>query len=87
MPITGMDIDGVRQLAAQMDNNAAQIEQLIGTLNGALESTEWIGPDRERFVGDWHGTFMPQLTTVANSLRDTANAARSNADQQEQASA
>ncbi len=87
MPITGMDIEGVRQLAAQMDNNAAQIEQLIGTLNGALESTEWIGPDRERFVGDWHGTFMPQLTTVANSLRDTANAARANADQQEQTSA
>ncbi len=87
MPITGMDIEGVRQLAAQMDNNAAQIEQLRDALKGALESTEWIGPDRERFVSDWDGAFMPQLTTVANSLRDTANAARSNADQQEQASA
>ncbi len=87
MPITGMNIEGVRQLAAQMDNNAGQIEQLMGALNGALESTEWIGPDRERFVGDWQNTFMPQLTAVANSLRDTANAARGNADQQEQASA
>jgi uncharacterized protein YukE len=87
MPITGMDIDGVRQLATQMDNNADQIAQLIGALDAALQSTEWIGPDRERFVGDWQGTFMPQLTTVANSLRDTAIAARDNADQQEQASA
>jgi uncharacterized protein YukE len=87
MPIIGMDIDGVRNLAGQMDNTAAQIEQLMGALNGALDGIEWIGPDRERFVSDWHGTFVPQLTTVANSLRDTANAARINADEQEQASA
>lgn len=87
MALIGMDIEGVRQLAAQMDSNAGQIDQLIGALNAALEGTEWIGPDRERFVGDWHTTFVPQLTAVANTLRDTANAARSNADQQEQASA
>jgi hypothetical protein len=87
MPIIGMDIDGVRRLAAQMDNNASQIDQPVGGLSGTLESTEWIGPDRERFVGDWHGTFTPQLRAVANSLRDTANAARINADQQEEASA
>ncbi len=87
MPITGMNIDGVRQLATQMDNSADQIVQMIGALDAALQSTEWIGQDRERFVGDWQGTFMPQLNTVAQSLRDTAIAARDNADQQEQASA
>ena len=86
MAFTGMDIEGVRQLAAHMDNNAGQIDQLMAALNAALEGTEWIGPDRERFVGDWHSTFVPQLTAVANSLRDTANAARSNADEQEQTS-
>ena len=86
MPITGMDIEAVRQLAVQMENNASQIEQLIGTLTATLEGTEWIGPDRERFVGDWNNTHKIQLTAVANSLRDAANAARSNADQQDQVS-
>lgn len=86
MAIQGMDIEAVRQLAVQMDNDAAQIEQLMGTLTSSLEGAEWIGPDREKFVGDWNSNHKMQLTAVANSLRDAANAARSNADQQQQAS-
>ncbi len=87
MAITGMNIEAVRQLASQMDTHAEQIQQLMGGLTQALENTEWIGPDRERFVGDWHGTHVAQLTAVANSLRDAANAARANADEQEHTSA
>ena len=82
-----MNIDAVRQLAGQMDANAGQIDQLMATLTSALESTEWIGPDRERFLADWQNTHVAQLTAVANSLRDAAKAAMQNADDQEQASA
>lgn len=87
MTIQGMNIEAVRELAGQMDSNADQIQTLLADLGSRLENTEWIGPDRDQFVGEWQGTFVPQLTAVANTLRDTANKARSNAEQQEQASA
>ncbi len=87
MTLTGMDIEAVQQLAARMDENAGQIDQLVGTLTQALLDTQWVGQDRERFVGDWDGQFVPQLKTVAQSLRDTATAARQNAEEQQQASA
>ncbi|MGI8938872.1 MAG: hypothetical protein ACR2JF_11805, partial [Iamia sp.] len=60
MALTGMDIEAVRTLAGQMDTNAGDIETITGTLTSQLEGTEWIGPDREQFVGDWQGTYVQQ---------------------------
>ncbi len=86
MAIIGMDIEAVRQLAGQMDAQAEQIAQLEAGLTQAIESTEWVGPDRDRFVGDWQGNHAAQLRAVAQSLRDAATAARNNAQQQADAS-
>ncbi len=86
MAITGMDIEAVRQLAGQMDARAEQISTLMHELTNALENTEWIGPDRDRFVEGWKGTHANQLLTVAQSLREAANIARDNAQQQQDAS-
>ena len=43
-------------LAGQMDNDAAQIEQVRGKLTSALESTEWVGPTKSALVGEWNST-------------------------------
>lgn len=83
---TGMDIGGVRQLAGQMDQRAEEIRTLMGQLTNALQSAQWVGPDREHFVADWQGTHCAQLNAVIHGLTEAANRARLNAQQQEQAS-
>jgi uncharacterized protein YukE len=84
---TGMDIPAVRQLSAQMNQSAGQIRQLMSTLTNQLNGTQWVGPDRSRFEGDWSGTYVQQLTQVASALEDAANRANQNANEQESASA
>lgn len=83
---TGMDIQGVRSLAGQMDSCAGNIQDLMGRLTNALNGTQWVGADREQFLGEWQGTHTAQLNAVINGLRDAANKARNNASQQETAS-
>ena len=58
-----------------------------GSLTGKIDSTTWVGPDRERFHSDWTGNYVQQLTTVMNGLREASTNAGTNANQQEQASA
>ena len=83
---TGMDIGGVRQLATQMTSSAGQIRQLMSQLTNQLNNTQWIGPDRTRFEGEWSGTYVQQLNQVATALEDAANRANLNAAEQESAS-
>ncbi len=85
MSLTGMDITEVRSLATQMDSSASNIQDIVGRLTQVLNATNWIGPDRERFVGEWQGSHCQQLNAVVQSLQDAANRARMNADDQEAA--
>jgi uncharacterized protein YukE len=83
---TGMDIQAVRQLATQLNAKAGEIRNLTNQLTGQLEGTAWVGPDRERFYGDWTGQYVSALNNVAQGLEDAAQRATQNANQQEQAS-
>lgn len=84
---TGMDIEGVRGMATQMDTAAGEIEQLIQRLTGVLDGTQWVGPDAANFRGEWQGAHTASLRNVGEALRQVAQVARLNADQQQQASA
>lgn len=84
---TGMDVSGVRQLSAQMNQSASQIRQLMSQLTNQLSGTQWVGPDRSRFESDWTGSYVQQLTTVASALEEAAQRANQNAQEQESASA
>lgn len=84
---TGMNIGEVRTLATQLDGAASDIEGIISRLTNQLNSTAWIGNDREQFVGEWQSAHTTALRNVATGLQDAAQKARVNADQQEQASA
>ena len=83
--LTGMDIVEVRTLATQLDSSASSIQDIVGQLTAALNGANWIGPDRESFVGEWQGAHCQQLNAVIASLQDAANKARMNADEQEAA--
>jgi uncharacterized protein YukE len=84
---TGMDIPAVRALSSQMNQSAGQIRQLMSTLTNQLNGTQWVGPDRSRFEGDWSGTYVQQLTQVASALEEASTRATQNANEQESASA
>lgn len=83
---TGMDIQAVRNLAAQLNQKAGEIDSLRQQLTGQLDSTPWIGPDRERFHSDWTGRYSTALNQVAEGLREASQRATQNANEQEQAS-
>jgi len=83
---TGMDISAVRTLATTLNSKAEEIRSLTQQLTGQLDSTPWVGPDRERFYGDWTGQYVAALNQVAQGLTDASQRATQNANQQEQAS-
>jgi hypothetical protein len=83
---TGMDIAEVRALSAQLNNASEEINQLANTLTSKLEGTPWVGPDRERFVSDWHGQYKSNLLQISRALQSAATSATQNAQAQEQAS-
>ncbi|HWL44883.1 MAG TPA: WXG100 family type VII secretion target [Ilumatobacter sp.] len=80
---TGMDIAGVRQLANQFSQKADEIDGIRNFLTSQLNSTQWVGNDRERFVGDWQGQYTTALNTVVNALREAQQTALRNAQEQE----
>jgi hypothetical protein len=83
---TGLDITQVRGLANFIRQKADEIEQIQNQVTQRLHGTQWVGPDRQKFEGDWSGHFTASLRTVAGGLRDAAQIADTNATQQEQAS-
>lgn len=83
---TGMDIQAVRTLATQFQNKAGEIDSLRQQLTGQLDSTPWVGPDRDRFHSDWTGQYSNALNQVAEALREASRRATQNANEQEQAS-
>jgi hypothetical protein len=86
MDMQGLDIEQVHDLARQFDHKADEIDEVLRQLHLGLRETEWSGPDRHRFEGDFDGTITPDLRTLERSLRDTAERLRLQARSQEQAS-
>lgn len=76
----------VEQLARTFDQKAGDVESLITYINGRLQSTTWVGADREAFESSWSGEMTSGLTQLANSLRETGQLANTNAQQQRTAS-
>ncbi|MCU1498141.1 MAG: hypothetical protein JWM47_2094 [Acidimicrobiales bacterium] len=86
MSFTGMDIGQVRSLSQQMKSKADEIESIMSTLTSALSGAQWVGPDRQKFEGEWTQQYCTALRNVAEGLRTAATTADQNATQQEQAS-
>lgn len=85
-PFTGMDIAAVRILSQQMTAKAGDIRTLMQQLTSQLDGTQWVGADRERFVGDWQSQHCSALNNVIQGLEAAAQRATKNADEQEAAS-
>jgi uncharacterized protein YukE len=81
-----MDIAGVRQMAQQLNQKADEIQNIMNQLTQVLNGTQWVGPDRERFLQDWQSQHCAALQRVISGLQDASQRATQNAAQQEQAS-
>lgn len=86
MALYGQDIEQVRQLAAQLNAKAGDIEGVISQLTSAVNSVQWMGPDAERFKADWQGQHVPHLRQVVAALQRASQDANRNASEQQQAS-
>jgi uncharacterized protein YukE len=86
MAVWGLDVEQVRTLATQLDTKAGEIEAIRDTLTNTLGGTQWTGPDSEQFRNDWGTTYTRALNDVAQALKDTAQRARTNAQDQENVS-
>ena len=83
MAVWGLDVTQVRQLSSQLNQQSEAIQQVLTTLTGALNGTQWTGPDSEQFRNEWQSTHTPALRNVISALSDASTKARQNADQQE----
>lgn len=86
MALYGQDIEQVKQLAAQLNSKASDIQNVISQLTSAVNSVEWRGPDAERFKSDWQGQHVPQLKQIVSALQTASQKASKNAAEQQQAS-
>lgn len=78
----GMDIEQVRGLARNLEQQAQVIDDIISQLNSALQSTDWKGPDADQFRNDWNSSLVPDLRRVAGELRRASQRADRNAQAQ-----
>lgn len=86
MAMIGMDVQQVRDLAAQFGAKADAINDIVTEISNRLNSTEWKGQDAEKFKDDWNSNLTTQLRNVAQALRDAQQKANANAQEQEHTS-
>jgi uncharacterized protein YukE len=85
MAVWGLDVDQVRQLSTQLKQQADQVQQILSSLTNTLNSTQWTGPDSERFRNEWSTTHTNSLRQVISSMQDAGQRAMQNANEQESA--
>ena len=83
----GQNPDEVRELATLFDTKAGDLEGVVSAINSKLGATTWVGSDRNRFQNDTWSTIQSNLNQIATTLREAGTTARTNASEQESASA
>lgn len=81
--LQGMDTEHAREVSGQMDSHAAQASSVCSALYSRLQATKWYGPDMERMRGDMEGSFIPESTNCAETLREQAGVLARHADAQD----
>lgn len=83
----GMDVADVRQRAAHLNVQAAQVAQVRAALSAIFApSSTWIGADAEFAQNELAAAILPALDMVRQFAEETASRMIINADQQEAAS-
>ncbi len=83
----GMNPAEVRELARLLDQKASEVDAARTECTAKIQSVEWKGQDAEKFRSEWEGQHAPNLQRASEQMKQAAQAANRNADEQEQTSA
>jgi hypothetical protein len=87
MSFYGADIAALRGLATAFQDRSAALDALTATLRAAVTTTPWAGPDADALRARWYGEMEAALRAASGLLDDSAQRLRTQAQQQEGASA
>jgi len=60
----GANPEQLANLGTTMTRQVDAIAQVMGTVDGVLNSTTWTGPARDRFVEEWNASFKGALNKL-----------------------
>ncbi|MFC8303666.1 hypothetical protein ACFUCV_08255 [Specibacter sp. NPDC057265] len=83
----GADPEQLRDLAKIMESSGSQLKQVSGSLNGVIARVRWVGPDSEKFRGQWNNGMRKTLHSTALMLAEHSSLLKNQADEQVRASA
>ena len=86
MAMWGADVQQLKTLGSKLSAGSNEIEQQRNTLNKVLHSTDWKGPDADKFRSEWNGQHVAALAKVSQALQEAGKQASRNATEQESAS-
>lgn len=86
MATVGGDVSAMFAFVNELRRRRSKIDAATRKLGVLVEQANWVGPDREAFVSEWHGTHVPNLVGVVDQIDDAARRVVHHAQQQEQAS-
>lgn len=87
MSMYGADVAELRALAARFDRTADQLDANRMAVGNAIQVSAWVGPFAARFRMQWNSEHSTRIHSAAMLLRAGAKTLRTNADDQERASA
>ena len=61
MAFWGADTDQLKTLSTKLQQGSAEIEKQKSALASALQSTDWKGPDADKFRSDWESNHAAQI--------------------------
>ena len=81
----GLDVEQMQTLVTTMRNQVDAIGQIRSTVDGVVANTWWQGGDADMFRDKW-SQFNGVLSSIAETFAESANAAQSQLQQQQDAS-
>ncbi|MFN8030276.1 MAG: WXG100 family type VII secretion target [Dermatophilaceae bacterium] len=77
----GMNIESVRQIGAELDRQAGNVDQLILDLSRLVFSlpSQWRGRDSDEFRDLWTKSYRPTAQNIRDDLKHLAQVAKKNA--------
>ena len=83
----GMNPAEVRDLARLLEQKASDVDAARTECTAKIQSVEWRGQDADKFRNEWESQHAPNLQRASEQMKQAAQAANRNADEQEQTSA
>jgi hypothetical protein len=71
MTMFGANPDQLAALGRNLQLQMESINGVLSTVSSTLAGTDWVGPARDQFEGDWNSTFRTALTRL-NEAFDAA---------------